>query len=170
MTDLAAASELAARIQRLEDGEAVKQAMHRYWRCLDHKLFDELGDCFTEDVEADYGMPGWSASGRDALVAFLSANEGGDLYQGSHAGHNTEVTVRDDTTAHGFFHLHDWVTISGRTVMRGFGQYDMLFRRDPDGRWRIRVMNLHYIYREEHHHFLNNVPVPLTPALGDAST
>ena len=68
-------STLESRIQVLEDTEAIKKAMFRYFRCLDFKLLDELGDCFTEDVSADYGMPGWSAEGRDALVAFLSTNE-----------------------------------------------------------------------------------------------
>ena len=59
-------------IAAIEDTEAVKKAMFRYYRCLDFKLFDELGDCFTADVTADYGMPGWGAvCGLDgeALVA-----------------------------------------------------------------------------------------------------
>ena len=64
MTDLEA---LEARVRVLEDIEAIKNAMARYWRCLDDKLWDELPDCFTEDVIADYGQPGWRQEGRGAV-------------------------------------------------------------------------------------------------------
>jgi hypothetical protein len=158
-------ADLESRLQILEDTEAVKKAMFRYYRCLDFKLFDELGDCFTEDVIADYGMPGWSAEGRDALVQFLSANESRDDYHVSHASHNEEVEILDATTAHGYFKLQDWVVMGGNTVMRGFGTYDMLFTKRDDT-WRIKDLKLHYAYREEHHVYIDNVLTPpLTPAL-----
>ena len=158
--------ELAARVQALEDLEAVKQCMYRYWRCLDYKRFDELPDVFTEDVSADYGMPGWGAEGRDALVDFLHANESRDDYKVSHAGHNPEVELNGPTTAHGLFKLHDWVVVGGRTLMRGYGQYDVDFTK-ADDRWRIRRLRLHYAFREEHHAFVDNVQAGLTPALTD---
>ena len=34
-------SDLASRLQALEDIEAVKQTMYHYWRCLDEKSSDE---------------------------------------------------------------------------------------------------------------------------------
>ncbi len=58
MSDLKA---LEARIRVLEDTEAVKKLMARYWRCLDDKLWAELPDCFTPDVIGDYGQPGLAA-------------------------------------------------------------------------------------------------------------
>ena len=149
----------------LEDIEAVKKAMFRYYRSLDFKLYDELSDCFTPDVTADYGMPGWSAEGRDALVGFLWANESRDDYRVSHASHNEEVEIIDATTARGYFKLHDWVVMGGTTMMRGFGLYDMVFAK-TDGTWRIKVLKLHYVYREEHPVYIDNVLTPpLTPAL-----
>lgn len=161
-------ADLDARIAVIEDTEAVKKAMFRYYRCLDFKLFDELGDCFTADVTADYGMPGWGAEGRDALVQFLVANESRDDYRVSHASHNEEVEILDATTARGYFKLHDWVVMSGVTMMRGFGLYDMVFEKSD--RWRIKTLRLHYVYREEHHGYVDNAPTPsLTPAL-DAGT
>ena len=74
-------NDVEARLQVIEDIEAVKKAMFRYYRCLDFKLFDELGDCFTQDVTADYGMPGWGAEGREVLVDFLAANESREDYR-----------------------------------------------------------------------------------------
>jgi len=157
---------LESRIQVLEDTEAVKKAMFRYYRCLDFKLLDELGDCFTEDVIADYGMPGWSAEGRDSLVDFLWTNESRDDYRVSHSSHNEEIEIIDEHVARGSFKLHDWVIMGGQTVMRGFGRYDMEFAKH-DGTWRIKVLKLHYSYREEHHVYVDNVQTPpLTPALG----
>jgi hypothetical protein len=146
---------LLARLEALEDVEAVKRAMYRYWRCLDDKLSDaELAECFTEDVVADYGMPGWRAEGRAELLRFLTPERRPEL-QLSHGGHNPEVELLDATTARGRFRLHDWVTDAGRTTMRGFGRYDVRFRKQG-GAWRIARLALHYQYREEHHLFVEN--------------
>ena len=43
----------------------------------------------------------------------------------------------------------------------------MVFTKDnEDSRWRIKVLRLHYAYREEHHVYIDNVLTPpLTPAL-----
>jgi hypothetical protein len=54
--------------------------------------------------------------------------------------------------------------MGGRTVMRGFGKYDMTFAKD-DGVWRIKVMLLHYAYREEHHVWIDNAVAEVTSAL-----
>jgi hypothetical protein len=153
MTDLRA---LEARVQAIEDVEAVKKTMYRYWRCLDDKRPDEeLRECFTEDVVGDYGMPGWQANGRDALLRFLTP-ERRPAMQLSHGGHNAEVELIDAHTARGHFRLHDWVTDAGRTTMRGFGAYDVAFVKQA-GAWRIRRLDLRYQYREEHHLFVENV-------------
>ncbi len=42
--------------------EEIRQLKYRYLRCVDLKLWDEIGDVFTEDASADYGTP--SAAGR----------------------------------------------------------------------------------------------------------
>lgn len=154
MTDSKA---LARRVQILEDIEAVKRTMYRYWRCLDDKLGDdELRECFTEDVVADYGVLG-GANGRDELIRFLTPERDRSI-ELSHGGHNEEVDIVDEKTAHARFKLHDWVTITGRTIMRGFGRYDMVFAKEGDT-WRIERLKLHYQYRETHGLFVNNEDV-----------
>lgn len=155
---------LAARIQALEDVEAIKKTMYRYWRYLDHKHSDqELGELFTEDVVADYGMPGWQATGREALLKFLTPERRPEQKL-SHGGHNPEVELLDAVTAQAFFTLHDWVTLEGRTVMRGFGQYAMRFTK-TGGSWRIQRLNLHYLYREEQHLYVDNENVGFGPGV-----
>jgi len=43
-------TDLEKRIRILEDVEAIKKLKARYWYCLEHKLWDELRDVFTEDA------------------------------------------------------------------------------------------------------------------------
>ena len=162
MTELEA---LAKRVRELEDLRAVEQAMHAYWYALDFKDWDALVDCFTEDVEADYGRPDWRHQGRDRLVAWLRENEGGDSYRVSHAGHNPRVELLGDDTARGLFKLHDWVRIEPAVTLRGWGHYQMEFLRGKDGRWRIRRLALDYVYKEEIVKYLGNDPPQITPAL-----
>lgn len=160
------AGDVETRLRVLEDTEAVKKAMYRYYRCLDFKRFEELVDCFTEDVVADYGMPGWSARGREALVEFLVTNESREDYRVSHSSHNEEVEIVDGTTARGYFKLHDWVVMGGATAMRGYGLYDMEFQKSDQ--WRIRNLKLHYVYREEHRIYVDNVATPSFTAALDS--
>jgi hypothetical protein len=46
--------------------------------------------------------------------------------------------------------------MGGTTMMRGFGLYDMVFAKDG-ATWRIKTLKLHYVYREEHHVYVDNV-------------
>src|SRR5262249_7061665 len=65
-------SELERRIQALEDVEAIKQLKHRYWRCLDLKLWDELAGCFTQDAHVEYGEGRYRFQGVKAIMHFLT--------------------------------------------------------------------------------------------------
>jgi bile-acid 7alpha-dehydratase len=155
---------LEERIRIIEDTEAVKKLMARYWRCLDDKLWDELPTCFTPDVVADYGQPGWRCEDRTSLVAFLRENEGAPEIRISHGGMNPEVEIESTTAASGIFKLHDWVVIGSHTRMRGFAQYRMRFSKTDAG-WRIQRLDLRYRYREDHAVFIDGQPAWTTPAL-----
>jgi len=159
-----AAPSLEERLTILEAKEGAREAMHRYWRSLDYKEWDELLDVFAEDAEADWGGD-WKASGRKGIHDFLHANESrGDLRL-SHFGHNPEITVLGPDEATGIFKLEDWVTIGGVTVMKSFGQYRMRFAREADGAWRIKDLKLAYDYQERHDFYIDGVKMKLTPAL-----
>ena len=162
---MATIEELERRIRELEDLRAVEQAMHDYWYALDYKDWEALGDCFTEDVEADYGRESWRHSGREALAAWLRANEGGANYRVSHAGHNPRVEIVGPDTAKGLFKLHDWVRIEPSITLRGWGHYDIEFQRGTDGRWRIHRLQLDYVYKEEAMRYVGNEPPAMTPAM-----
>lgn len=164
MTELA---ELLRRIEILEAREAVREAMCRYWRVLDYKLWQELEDCFTEDADADWGTANWQAQGRGQIFEFLHSNEGQGGMRLSHFGHNAEVSIDADDPgkASAIFKLEDWVTLNGVTIMKGFGQYRMRFERGADGLWRISRLRLLHDYREEFPRYIDGVRVATTPAL-----
>lgn len=156
---------LSTTITTLEAKDAARHAMYRYWRVLDYKQFDQLTDCFTENADCDWGTAGWQAIGRQQIYDFLHTNESADQIRLSHFGHNDEITVLDDRTVRGIFKLEDWVTHSGRTIMRGFGQYNMLFEKGDDGVYRISRLRLQYDYREETRYFIDGRMLSSTPAL-----
>src|SRR5437867_12900039 len=94
--------DLAARIGRLEDVEAIKRLKYRYWRCLDLKLWDELGGCFTDDATADYGEGRYRFAGAEAILRFLRealGRESGSVTV--RPGRDPEVERTSGTTAGG---------------------------------------------------------------------
>jgi hypothetical protein len=104
---------------------------------------------------------------RAQIRAFLHGNESQDGLRLSHFGHNAEVSVSsaDPGSASAIFKLEDWVTLSGVTIMKGFGQYRMQFRRGDDGIWRISRLRLLHDYREEFPRYIDGRRVSTTPAL-----
>ena len=156
---------LEERIRIIEIKDAASMAMYRYWRCLDYKKFDELPDVFTEDAYGDWGMETWRKSGRKEICEWLHANESQEGLRLCHFGHNPEITVVSDTEARGIFLLEDWVTIHGLTIMRGFGQYNMIFTEGDDGVWRIKNLHLVHAYRESVQRFIEGKMITTTPEL-----
>jgi hypothetical protein len=157
--------ELRQRLQILEDIEAIRQTKYDYFHALDLKHWDELGDCFTQDIVAEYGRPDWHVEGRQNLVDWLRSNEGGDNYAVSHSSHNPQIRILGPDRATGFFKLHDWVIIEPSITLKGWGHYSDEFTKDEDGRWRIDRLMLDYVYKEEHYVYRGNYPPPMTPAL-----
>ena len=65
-------------IERLHDIEEIRQVKHRYLRCVDLKLWDELGDTLTDDATLDTGTSAFGRlaeiTGRTEIIAFFRAN------------------------------------------------------------------------------------------------
>ncbi len=45
----------AAALQRLLDKDEIIDLVHRYSYCVDHRLYDDVVELFTEDCVVDYG-------------------------------------------------------------------------------------------------------------------
>ncbi len=132
-----------------KDLEAIKRLKYKYMRCIDTKLWDEIGDLFTEDCEAAYSGGKYSYSGRDAIVEFLSGAMGADGFHSSHQVSQPEIDLIDANTATGIWSLQDWVidTRFGITI-RGAAFYEDEYRRCDDGKWRISKTGYQRTYEE----------------------
>jgi len=53
--------------------EEIRQVKHRYLRCVDLKLWDDLADTFTQDATADYGTKFLIVAGLLNFIAVADA-------------------------------------------------------------------------------------------------
>jgi uncharacterized protein (TIGR02246 family) len=135
MTDL---TELAARVQRLEDREAIHGLFMRYRECLDEKDFSGYASLFAE--EGEFVAAVGTAKGRAGIQEFvdgmrgtlLTAVAGNDL----HIVVNPEISVDGDrATARS-----TWIYLvrgddDGPTLSKVGHYEDELVRED--GEWRF---------------------------------
>ena len=120
--------------------EEIRQVKYRYLRCVDTKLWDEIGDTFTEDATVDYGTMAYGKplkmTGREEIVAFFRDNLGPEILT-VHAAGQPEITV-DGDTATGIWSFTDTVIATKyRIVVTGAAFYHDRYERGTDGRWRI---------------------------------
>jgi hypothetical protein len=142
--------DLDARIRRLEDLEAIQRLKHRYWRCLDLKLWDDLAGCFTDDATADYGEGRYRFAGAEAILGFLR----GALGEASgsvtvHHGHHPEIELTGATTARGTWALYNYLfNVAQKRSVRIGAYYDDRYVKLAGG-WKIAHTGYTYIFREE---------------------
>jgi ketosteroid isomerase-like protein len=120
--------------------EEIRQLKYRYLRCVDRKLWDELADTFTQDATVDYGTQVYGhplqISGRDKIVAYLSAKMGPDVIS-MHAAGQPEISI-DGDKATGIWSFQDTViSTTHQIVIQGAAFYEDRYEREADGKWRI---------------------------------
>ena len=129
--------------------EEIKRLKHRYFRTLDLKLWEEFGDCLTEDVTARYGTQAMGEplhyDSRADVVAFMSENLGDGVIT-IHIANHPEIDV-DGGSATASWAFEDTVIVpTFQTQIRGGGYYRDTYRREPDGAWRIASTQYERIY------------------------
>jgi len=132
--------DLEKRLAALEDIQAITQLKYRYFRLLDHMQWDELRECFTDDVETHYESGHYRFEGIDELMRFLSESLNG-LTQGGrfalHLGHHPEIELLDAHSARWRWTLHAPVLDRGAGRV---GNHDSFYEdeyRKTEGGWRI---------------------------------
>jgi hypothetical protein len=128
--------------------EQIKRLKYRYVRCLDLKLFDEIGECFLPAATASYGGGAYTFEGRDAIVDFLRRSMGSTTMLTSHKVHHPELELTGADTATGVWALEDTVLLTdlGLTV-RGAAYYTDDYVKE-DGVWRIGHTGYRRVYEE----------------------
>ena len=126
----------------METIEAIRQLKYRYLRCVDLKLWDDIGDTFTAGATVDYGTMATGKplklAGRDEIVSFFRTTMGPDILS-SHLAGQPEITVADDgQSASGIWAFQDTViAVKYRVVIAGAAFYQDRYALGDDGRWRI---------------------------------
>lgn len=133
------AEDLAARIQRLEDVEAIKRLKARYCLYVDTGEPDKVADLFTADAVWDGGVVG-RYEGREAIRAFMR-----DLPKflsfALHHVMNPLIEV-DGDQASGHWYLIEPCTLAKTDqAVWGTATYQDRYRRE-DGAWRFAAVTL----------------------------
>ena len=126
-------------LQLLVDIEAIKSLKARYFRAMDSKDWNELSNCFTDDLVADFrAAPGMLAHGRENYMSQLTEilTEASTI----HHGHMPEIAMIDENNATGIWAMDDIVKLPGLSV-QGWGHYHETYRREL-GVWKIARIKL----------------------------
>ena len=133
-------AELAARVQRLEDIEAIKRMKYLYFRSIDTADIDALEPILADDISVDYqgGSYHWQVQGKAALMeALRHAFHQKGLAQ--HTGHHPEIDILSPTTATGLWYLTDVFThLDTLNVVAGGALYRDTYEK-VNGRWIIKT-------------------------------
>jgi bile-acid 7alpha-dehydratase len=147
---MAGLAELEARIQSLEDIEAIKRLKYKYLRCLDTKQWDEMATTFAPDATTAYADGELKFSGRDAIMEFLkgSAMAGPTGLIGVHQVHHPEIELTSPITATGTWALYNYLLHKTENT----GLRICAFYHDEyikiDGQWLIKSTGYQRIFEE----------------------
>ncbi len=128
---------IIARLQRLEDIDAIRRLKARYLHACDRKQIEVIRDCFAPgSVSIDYGAIGCFNNREDFLRVYQEKACHPEVID-IHHGHNEQIEWLSLTEATATFDLffHQMDTRSGMLVQLG-GFYEDAFHKQ-DGRWKI---------------------------------
>jgi len=133
----------------LRDIEEIRQVKHRYLRCIDLKLWDELGDTLTENSVLDTRTSAFGKlveiTGRAQIVALLRARLGPAVLTG-HAASQPEIAVDGDSATGIWSHRETVLATTHRIVTASTGFWDDRYERGGDARWRIARTGFTRVY------------------------
>jgi hypothetical protein len=135
-------------LRRLLDKDHIIDLVHRYSYCVDHRLYDEVVQLFTEDCVVDYG-PGFAppVRSRAGLRRMLGHPEAG-FAATSHHNANILVTFEDIDRASVLTSVYAWHKRSDGGTPRLWGYYHDSVVRLPEG-WRIAERQLRVLGVED---------------------
>ena len=132
----------------LHELEAIKRLKYKYLRCLDQKLWDEIGSCFTADASCSYSGGKYAFDGRAAIVDFLRNAMGAASFHSSHRVHHPEIEFTSPTTATATWALEDEVIeTKARLTIRGAAFYHDEYVKSG-GAWLIRSTGYQRTFEE----------------------
>jgi hypothetical protein len=132
--------------------EAIRRVKYAYFRHLDLKQFDQLGELLTDDATAAYEDGKTVLEGRAAIVRWLESVLGDPGIATEHHGHHPEISFTSDTTASGTWYLQDRVIVPAADVeIGGTAFYDDRYLLTDAG-WLIAHTGYTRVFEEHRTH------------------
>jgi len=132
--------------------EAIRRLKYAYFRTLDLKQFDQLGELLTEDATASYEDGKTTLEGRAAIVHWLSDALGSPDIVTEHHGHHPEIDLISATEATGSWYLQDRVIVpSADLEIGGTAFYADRYVKTDEG-WRIAHTGYMRVFEEHRLH------------------
>lgn len=141
-------TDLEKRIQRLEDIEAIKKLMGKYYRTLDTKNWEELKTCFSPNVVTSYSDGKYCFNGPEETVGFFAKVMGPESQISQHQGHTPEITIIDEKTASGHWYLQDFLVIRQQDIcIQGTAIYTIKYEK-LNNEWKILDIGYERIFEQ----------------------
>ncbi|WP_077000932.1 nuclear transport factor 2 family protein [Variovorax sp. KK3] len=136
---------LSARVQALEDRNAILDTLMQYGHALDYGDVERLMDCFTEDAVRETRRPDGTVNRWQGVAGtreFATTHTHAPDKYHKHLVLNSAVDLHGDTAdvvSYMFRFDADEAADGGKSFVWGMGRYVDTMQRGPDGRWRIRL-------------------------------
>ncbi len=143
------AEELNA-LRRLVDKDKIIDLVHRYSYCIDHRLYDDVVELFTEDCIVDYGYDGSPPVRSRVALRQLIGHPEGAFKATSHHNANVLVTFGDDDNATVLTSVYAWHERNDAVTPTLWGYYHDSVARTSEG-WRIAKRELRVLGVEDWH-------------------
>lgn len=130
-------SDLAQRIQRLEDIEAIKQLKAAYLHSCDVKDIDGIRRCFADgEILINYGAIG-QFSDRESFIALFQSMACNDHIHDMHHGQNPQIHWHNEDSASAIWDLYFYqVNNETQQLTQLAGSYHDKYVKQ-DGQWVI---------------------------------
>lgn len=142
-------TDIEARLQRLEDIEAIQLLKHKTWKYYDTQDAEELLKLFTDDVRISTAPPAANEfRGKDQLAKGLERDFPVSI--ASHQGHGPVIELTSETTATGYWSIDEWYYYFDRGhEWRAKGFYVDEYVK-LDGEWKVCSLTVKFNFKESY--------------------
>jgi hypothetical protein len=137
----------AEQIKILVDTEAIKRLKHKYLRCLDCKLWDEIRECLSDDIEASFMGGAMEYHGLEELIKFYRDALPAHRIT-THLGHRPEIDIIDESNGRGTWAVQTYlIDTQFNIALDGMSIFHELYVKH-NGVWKIKSTSCYRLFEE----------------------